>query len=146
MRTALYILLLVTGSFSVAAVIQYAFLLLRIPPRIALLVGGYLPYVLFAVRGYIWFKRGKVTAPDSFTGFPLVASWGSLVLLALVAGAYAALIAANAGQGLSGVPLGMLLVLLAPVAAIAVSLVELRDWASFRRARRIARSRADEEV
>jgi hypothetical protein len=139
MRTVLYVLLFVGGGCCIAAGLQYALLLARAPLVVALLIGGYLPYALFAVGGYIWFRRGRVAAPASFTGLPLVASWVSLVLFLLAVAAYGVLVATGNGQGLSGVPFGMLLVLLAPVVAMAFAFVEFRDWTSFWNARRLAK-------
>lgn len=139
MRIATYVLLFVGGSYGIAALLMSAAFLRPDPPLFVLYIAGYLPCAPFVVRGYIWFRRGKVVAPDSFTGWPLVVTWIALALLLLVVVIYGGLIATNRAQGLTGVPIGMLLVLLVPVSAISFVYVELRDWYSFWNERRLSK-------
>ncbi len=138
-RIAIYFLLFVGGSYGIAALLLSAAFLRPDPPLFVLYIAGYLPCAPFAVRGYIWFRRGKVGAPDSFTGWPLVVTWIASALILLSAVIYGGLIATNHTQGLAGVPIGMLLVLLVPVSVISFVYVECRDWYSFWNERRLSK-------
>jgi hypothetical protein len=103
----------------------------------ALIYGAiYLPYSLLCIRAFIWFKKKRISAPASFRGFPYVVACTAAALVAVTVLGYVVLVFAGSGQGLSGVPLGMLLMLCGVVLALAMPFVEVRDWLSFLRERR----------
>ena len=107
------------------------------PLQLALLYfAGYLPFVFPAIRAFIWFKLKRIAAPESFRGLPYGIVCVAAAFVALVVIGYAILAIAFSGSGLSGVPLGMALMLCGVVLAVSMPFVEIRDWLALFRARR----------
>jgi multisubunit Na+/H+ antiporter MnhG subunit len=130
MRLFLYLCLLVSGSIAIAAFIHQTISVFTQFP-IALKVGRYLPYVIIAMRAFVWFKRRKVQAPSSFAGLPYVATVVGVSLVAVAAFASGVLHFLNIDRFLSSFLVILLLMLFAPVAAVSLFAVEYRDYRMF---------------
>jgi hypothetical protein len=101
--------------------------------QIATLVLSYLPFGLLPIRCYIWFKEKSFLAPKSFRGYSFVAACCAVGAVALTIAGYIVLALMKLSSGLSGVPLGLLLIPCSFILGLVILIVEVRDWISYRR-------------
>ena len=133
MRIFLYVLMLLAGVFALRFALFYP--LWRVP--YGSYFANYAPFALLVLRGFVWYKRGRISAPESFAGIPYFLASSMALLLLVTIGIYAVLAATGGNSGFSGVPLGLLLAALGGISALLVPIVEVRDWLALRNERRI---------
>jgi hypothetical protein len=118
MRILLYVLSLLAGAY----VLQGVLMALMVGTIVNLqssphpLMGAFfvlpylLPLMLLVGRGYLWFKRKRIAVPASFGWFSYAVSCIAAGAVVLTSAGYAVLMLMGEG-GLSGIPLGLVLML-----------------------------------
>lgn len=140
MRILLYVLSLLAGAY----VLQGVLMALMVGTIVNLqssphpLMGAFfvlpylLPLMLLVGRGYLWFKRKRIAVPASFGWFSYAVSCIAAGAVVLTSAGYAVLMLMGEG-GLSGIPLGLVLMLCGLALSLTMPVVELRDWRAYRR-------------
>lgn len=147
MRIVLYVLSLLAGMLSLQWVlVGLLFGAFRdavgkpAPPLLAGLFAALLalayaiPVGMLIARGYIWFRRKRIAVPASFGWFSFSVACLAAAAVVLTLAGYAALMLLSEGRtGMSGIPLGMVLILCGLALAFVMPVVEIRDWRVYRR-------------
>lgn len=134
MRWLIYIFGWIFFFIAAGAFLQFSFSpLLRLIPVLDIRIALYsiiklIPLCLIGIRTYGWIKAGKATLPTSFNGWRYglcaIGFWFSLSALALTI----ALALLTPAGGMSGVPLGLAILVSGLLCIPAIVSTEISDW------------------